>query len=94
MAPEANDPDRLTLDANAFAGPLHDVFGTEMTDAPSRCAHCGNRAPVGSLRAYGGAMGIVLRCSVCAEVVMRVMRRTDGSYLLDARGAAYLRVAS
>ena len=39
-------------------------------------------------------MGIVLRCSVCAEVVMRVMRRTDGSYLLDARGAAYLRVAS
>jgi hypothetical protein len=64
-----------------------------MTAVPSRCAHCGNRAQVGTLRAYGlNGPGVVLRCSACAEIVMRVMRRPDGSFLVDARGAAYLRL--
>jgi hypothetical protein len=84
--------DTLTLDANGVAGMLMEIFGTEMTVAASRCTHCGNRAQLGSLRAYVHAPGIVLRCSTCAEVVMRVMRREDGSYLVDARGAAYLRL--
>ena len=87
---ETADP--LALDANATAGLLMEIFGTEMTVAASRCTHCGNRAQVGSLRAYTRAPGVVLRCSVCAEVVLRVMRRPDGSYLVDARGAAYLRM--
>jgi hypothetical protein len=34
---------------------------------------------------------VVLRCSICAEIVIRVMRRPDGSYLVDMRGAAYFR---
>ena len=81
------------LDANAVAGMLAEIFGTEMTAVPSRCAHCGNRAQVGTLRAYGlNGPGVVLRCSTCAQIVMRVMRRADGSFLVDARGAAYLRL--
>jgi NAD-dependent SIR2 family protein deacetylase len=84
--------DTLTLDANAAAGMLMEIFGTEMTIAASRCTHCGNRAQIGTLRAYMNAPGLVLRCSVCAQVVMRVMRREDGSYLVDARGAAYIRM--
>jgi hypothetical protein len=84
--------DALTLDANAVAGLLMEIFGTEMTVAMSRCGHCGNRGQVGSLRAYTHAPGVVLRCSVCTEVVMRIMRRADGSYLVDARGAAYIRM--
>ncbi len=87
---EGADP--LTLDANATAGMLMEIFGTEMTVAASRCTHCGNRAQVGSLRAYVHAPGIVLRCSSCTEVVLRIMRRPDGSYLVDARGAAYIRM--
>lgn len=94
--PRASDypgEDALTLDANAVAGTLQEIFGVEMTAAPARCAHCGNRAPLGTLRAYGvGGPGIVLRCSVCAQVVLRVMRRPDGSYLVDARGAAFIRM--
>ena len=35
--------------------------------------------------------GIVLRCSICSEVVMRIVETPDGLYL-DARGAAYLRL--
>jgi len=86
------DADPLTLDANAVAGMLHEIFGTEMTVVASRCAHCGNRGQLGTLRAYTHAPGVVLRCSICAEVVMRVMRRPDGSYLVDSRGAAYIRM--
>jgi hypothetical protein len=86
------DLDPFTLDANAVAGLLHEVFGTEMTATPSRCAHCGNRAALGTLRVYDMAgPGIVLRCSTCTEIVIRLMRRPDGSYLVDARGAAYIR---
>jgi hypothetical protein len=84
--------DSLTLDANAAAGMLMEIFGTEMTVAASRCASCGNHAQIGTLHAYMRAPGLVLRCRVCAQVVIRVMRRQDGSYLVDARGAAYIRM--
>jgi hypothetical protein len=90
--PEHMSADDLTLDANAAAGMLMEIFGTEMTVAASRCTHCGNRAQIGTLRAYMHAPGLVLRCSVCTQVVMRVMRRQDGTYLVDARGAAYIRM--
>lgn len=95
LAADASDypgADNLTLDANAIAGILVEIFGVEMTVVAARCTHCGNRAQVGSLRAYTHAPGIVLRCSICTEVVLRIMRREDGSYLVDARGAAYLRM--
>jgi hypothetical protein len=86
----ADDP--LTLDANAVAGMLHEVFGMEMTAQDSQCAHCGNHAPLGTLRVYDmDGPGIVMRCSTCAQVVIRLVRRPDGSVLVDARGAAYIR---
>ena len=82
----------LTLDANAVAGLLYEIFGSEMTAALSECAHCGNRGQVGTLRAYVHAPGTVLRCAICAQVVMRVTRTADGRFLVDARGAAFFRV--
>ncbi len=87
----ADDP--YALDANAVAGMLNEIFGSEMTAVASRCGHCGNRAQVGTLRAYGlNGPGVVLRCSQCTEIVLRLMRRPDGSFLVDARGASYLRL--
>jgi hypothetical protein len=84
--------DPLALDGNAVAGMLHDAFGTEMTARTSQCAHCGNRAPLGTLRVYDMyGPGIVMRCSTCAEIVIRLVRRPDGSFLVDARGAAWIR---
>jgi hypothetical protein len=84
--------DQYTLDANAVAGILHEVFGTEMTSQASQCAHCGNRALLGTLRVYDmDGPGIVLRCSTCTEIVIRLVRHTDGTFLVDARGAAYIR---
>ncbi|HEY7025643.1 MAG TPA: DUF6510 family protein [Candidatus Limnocylindrales bacterium] len=85
--------DQYTLDANAVGGMLMEIFGSDMTSVPSQCTHCGNVAQVGSLRAYGlNGPGVVLRCSICTEIVIRLVRRADGGFLVDARGASYLRL--
>src|SRR5690349_2817687 len=41
---ETTDINReLMLDANATAGLLYEIFGTEMTASPTECANCGNQ---------------------------------------------------
>jgi Family of unknown function (DUF6510) len=85
------DPiEALHLDGNAVAGALHDWFGEDMTAAPGQCASCGNVAPMATLLAFTQAPGVVLRCSLCMAVVVRMVETRDASYL-DARGAAWLR---
>ncbi len=87
---EQDPTDAMRLDGNAVAGTFHEWFGAEMTAAPGQCAACGNVAPMATLLAYTQAPGVVLRCSVCLAVVMRIVETPDASYL-DARGAAWLR---
>jgi hypothetical protein len=82
----------LMLDANAIAGLLYEIFGVEMTASPTECAHCGNEGEVGTLLAFTQGPGIVLRCSTCENVMLRVVRTPEAVYL-DARGAVYLRLA-
>jgi Family of unknown function (DUF6510) len=85
------DPESLTLDANAVAGMLQAIFGSDMTAAMSECAHCGNQAMVGTMRAYMGP-AVVLRCSICTQVVARIAALPDGSHRVEMRGAAYVRM--
>jgi hypothetical protein len=82
----------LMLDANAAAGLLQEIFGADMTASPTECAHCGNQAEVGTLWAFTQGPGIVLRCSGCENVVIRIVQTPEAIYL-DARGAVYLRLA-
>lgn len=79
------------LDANAAGGMLRDIFGAEMTGLPGQCAHCGNVAQMGTTHAWMQGPGIVLRCSICHEVVLRVVETPHARYI-DARGATYLRL--
>ena len=79
------------LDGNAAAGMLHEIFGSDMTAVPSQCSHCGNVAEMGSTHAWMDGPGIVLRCSVCHGVVIRIVE-TPTARFVDARGAAYLRL--
>ena len=81
----------LGLDANAVAGLLQEVFGTEMTAALTECAHCGQRAEIGTLLAYCHGPGVVLRCSGCDQIVLRIVQTPEFHYV-DARGAVYLRL--
>jgi hypothetical protein len=89
MDEEATD-DR-TLDANAVAGLLEQVFGADMTAADSQCAGCGRQGEVGTLLAYTNAPGIVLRCPACSAVMLRVVETPRGM-LIEAKGLAYVRL--
>jgi hypothetical protein len=82
----------LMLDANATAGLLYEIFGVEMTAAPTECANCGNEDEIGTLLAFIHGPGIILRCSTCEHVVLRIVQ-TPNEIILDARGAVYLRLA-
>lgn len=81
----------LVLDANAVAGDLEEMFGFDVTIAVHRCDSCGNVGQMGTLLAYTGGPGTVLRCAVCRSIVLR-FARTPTSMTLDVRGAAWLRV--
>jgi len=82
----------LMLDANAAAGLLYEIFGVEMTAAPTECANCGNEGEIGELLAFVHGPGIILRCSTCEHVVLRIVQTPD-EIILHARGAVYLRLA-
>jgi Fe-S-cluster-containing dehydrogenase component len=66
--------DRLTLDGNAIAGLLQEVFEVEMTTVIGTCASCGTARPIGAAYVYRGA-GTVIRCSHCKNVVGRIVTR-------------------
>jgi len=89
---EQDPTDAMRLDGNAVAGTLHEWFGAEMTAAPGQCASCGNVAALATLLAYTQAPGVVLRCSVCLAVVMRIVETPDG--LLPRRARRGLAASS
>lgn len=89
---ETRDVNReLMLDANATASLLFDVFGAEMTAEMTECVYCGNEDRVGTLLAFTHGPGVVLRCSACENVMIRIVRTPEAIYL-DAHGAVYLRL--
>jgi hypothetical protein len=58
------------VDGNAIGGLLLEVFGTEMTGAPSVCASCGDARQVAELAVYLRGPGTVVRCRRCDSVLM------------------------
>lgn len=82
----------MMLDGNAAAAIFVQLFGAEMTAAPTECASCGAPHQVGALLAFMQAPGIVLRCPACEQIMVRIVETPD-AYYLDARGAVFLRIA-
>jgi uncharacterized Zn finger protein len=81
---EATDDD-LVLDGNAVAGTLAQIYGDDMTTVLAECASCGQVDHVGGLLAYVHAPGIVLRCTACGTVMIRIVQ-TPKRILVDVRG--------
>lgn len=79
------------LDGNAAAGALAEVFAPEMTLARTTCASCDDARPLGELRAYLQAPGLVLRCRSCGHVQIRLVRGDDRAWL-DLQGVRVLQV--
>ena len=63
----------LWSDGNALAG-LQDVFCVEVTDAIGRCTGCGRTGPMAEVRVFDHAPGVVARCPVCDQVLLRLVR--------------------
>ncbi len=78
-------------DGTALAGPFHDVFRVEVTAAIGRCMNCGREGPMGEVRVFDHAPGVVARCPTCDQVLVRLVRG-PGRAWLDLRGLAYLQV--
>jgi predicted oxidoreductase len=79
------------VDGNALAGDLREVFAVDLTTATGRCAACGYRGAIATLRVYHHAPGLVARCPHCEEVVLRVVRGPDRMWL-DLRGTINLEI--
>jgi hypothetical protein len=62
-----------------------------MTVARATCATCGDTRPIGELRAYLRAPGIVLRCPTCDTVEVRIVRAETRAWL-DLRGVRVLQL--
>jgi hypothetical protein len=82
--------DEQTLDGNAAAGLLSEVFTPEATAAVVRCASCGAEGPVGGAAVFANAPGLVIRCTSCEAVVMRFARIRD-RLVADLRGVGLIR---
>jgi Family of unknown function (DUF6510) len=80
-----------TLDGNAAAGALGDLFAFDATMAMTTCATCGDRRLLAELLAYMDAPGIVLRCTFCNATQLRFVRGRDRAWL-DLRGIQVLEV--
>lgn len=74
-----------SLDGNAIAGQLFEVFGSEMTAVTGRCRFCGASSHLAELRVYMRAPGAVGRCPACMRVVL-VLTSVHGNARLDASG--------
>ena len=82
--------EELTLDGNAAAGILAEVFGREVTTAEGTCDGCGASGQVGAARLYRTA-GIVLRCPHCDAVLLKLVVAQERVWL-DFRGLRTLQL--
>ena len=82
---------QLWTDGTALAGPLHDLFGVEVSTAVGRCTGCGRTAPMTEVRVFDHAPGLVARCPACDQVLLRLVNG-PGRAWLELRGLSYLQL--
>jgi hypothetical protein len=83
--------DNLTIDGNAAAGLLQEVFPFEMTSVTVTCDGCGANGTLGALPVYEHGPGTVVRCPHCDAVQLRVVRDA-GRYWIELRGVRCLEI--
>jgi Family of unknown function (DUF6510) len=86
---EEHAGEAVRLDGNFAAGILSEVFVPDITTTRAMCANCGTIRALGALPVYGQTMGLVMRCSTCDAVVLRIAR-TRMRLWLDPTGAKLL----
>jgi hypothetical protein len=77
------------LDGNAAAGELSKIFTMDVTAAEGQCAHCGATRRFAEAHLYMQCPGVVARCAVCEQVLLRLVNVRQRVFL-DVRGMTYL----
>lgn len=77
------------LDGNAAAGELSKVFAIDVTAAEGQCAHCGTKRRFAEAHLYMQCPGVVARCAVCENVLLR-LASVRQQVFLDVRGMTYI----
>jgi hypothetical protein len=85
--------DIVALDGNAAAGPVGRCFAFDITMAMITCGACGVERRFAELKMYGRPQAMVLRCSCCDSVNIRLLE-TQKSINLDLSGAARVEFAN
>ncbi len=78
-----------SLDGNAIAAPLYDVFGHEMTTAVGTCSGCGWAGPLAEVAVYLLTPGVIARCPHCDLLLMVIVDRR-GMACVELGGLASL----
>ena len=67
------------------------IFAVDVTAAQGQCANCGAIKRFAEARLYMQAPGVVARCVVCENVLLRLVNARQRVFL-DMRGMTYLRL--
>jgi hypothetical protein len=81
----------LWSDGNALTGHVQNVFRIDLSTAVGRCTACGRTAPMTEARVFDHAPGVVARCPVCDQVLLRLVHG-PGRAWLDLRGLTWLQL--
>jgi hypothetical protein len=76
------------LDGNAAAGELSKIFAVDVTAAEGQCAHCGATKRFAEAHLYMQCPGVVARCAVCEQVLLRLVSIRQRVFL-DLTGMTY-----
>ncbi len=79
------------LDGNAAGGILGQIFALEMTTAEVTCASCDKVGPIGAALVYAMAIGTIIRCPGCGEVLIRVAHSPQ-RYWVDFSGTRLMQL--
>ena len=85
--------DETTLDGNAAAGDLQELFAVEVTQLVGVCSSCGTSGPLAEAQLFDHAPGLTLRCPACEAVLARLVRLPD-RMLVELRGLRRIEVVS
>jgi hypothetical protein len=81
--------EEMKLDGNALGGMLLELFGREMTTVTSSCRSCGAVEQMACVDVYVQAPGVVVRCRHCGNVLMKIVRAPERTWL-DVGGIGLL----
>jgi hypothetical protein len=68
---------------------LGEIFAMDITVAEGQCAQCGATKRFADAHLYMSGPGLVARCAVCEQVLLRLVTVRQ-RVLLDVRGMTYL----